>query len=349
LEKISIGLLAHNEGPRIGETLRSLLNQDVFRQFSTEVVVVANGCSDDTANIARRLLEENRTVWEQQRSSRVEEMAQPGKANAWNCFVHHYSASDATLLILMDADISFAQNDTLSSMVRTLRTHPDAVVCVDTPVKDIEVKGDATLFERMLVTSSPKIDPHDVPLCGQLYCAVASSLREIKIPVEITCEDGFLRALLLTHGFTKPENRQRIVWARDAAHFFSSVGSVRELYNHEKWLVAGCIVDMLLFELFSTKCGAHLSAMQLMERYQQCDPNWMKNFVRSEVARRRWKLLPRPWWIRRWLTINKLPWTSRFRRTPVAILASLADWFIFLAAIHDVHRGHAFRYWGRKW
>src|SRR5664280_2002484 len=209
--QLSIGVLAHNEASRIGVTLRTLFAQDVFQRFSTEVVIVANGCSDETAVVARRSLAEHHAVWSARGSARVEELAVAGKANAWNQFVHQFSSPRASMLVLMDADITLLNINTISSMVTTLESSPQAVVCVDRPVKDIETNINRTFFQRLLVATTPEIDPDNVPLCGQLYCALSAQVRLIKLPIEVVCEDGFLRALLLTQGFTAPENRRRIV------------------------------------------------------------------------------------------------------------------------------------------
>src|SRR5262249_46286487 len=215
-------------------------------------------------------------------------------------FVHQFSLSQASILILMDADITFLRANTISSMVSTLEKTPQAVVCVDQPVKDIEIKPNRTFFERLLVSATPKINPDDVPLCGQLYCALSAPVRQIKLPAGITCEDGFLRALLLTKGFTAPENLRRIVLDSSVSHSFASVTSLRELFNHEKWLVAGCIIDMLLFERFSAECAPDRSAMTLMLNWTQQDSNWLPHYIESQVQVRGWRLLPRPWWTRRW-------------------------------------------------
>ena len=58
--KISIGILAYNESESIGLTLQSLFEQSLFTdancQTAIEIVVVPNGCSDNTAEVARNLL-----------------------------------------------------------------------------------------------------------------------------------------------------------------------------------------------------------------------------------------------------------------------------------------------------
>jgi glycosyltransferase involved in cell wall biosynthesis len=345
--EISIGILAHNEEPRIGAMLQTLFKQNVFQRFRTEFVVVANGCTDETAMVARRLISDHRAVWSARGLARVEEVAVAGKANAWNQFVHKFSSSAAPILVLMDADISLLKDDTLSSMIKTLEENPEALVCVDRPVKDIEIDENRTLLQRLLLAVTPKIDPEDVPLCGQLYCTHSSQLRLIKLPTEIAIEDGFIRALLLTHGFTKPENRRHIVLDTNAAHSFKSVSSFRELFKHEVWVVAGSIVNMLLFERFWAECTPNRSATALMKEWHERDPDWLPRFIQAIVRERGWHLLPRHWWKRRWPRLRNLPVQLKLRRFPAAAIASAVDALIFILAIRDVRRGRAFRYWGR--
>jgi hypothetical protein len=170
----------------------------------------------------------------------------------------------------------------------------------------------------------------------------------IKLPIQITGEDGFLRALLLTQGFTAPENVQRIVLDLDAAHSFASVATLKELFKHEKWLVSSSIVNMLLFDRFWKECAINRSAMTLMKNWDESDPEWLPRYVKTQVHERGWRLLPRNWWTRRWSNLRPFPRRQRLRRLPVAAIATMMDVLIFIAAIRDVRLGRAFRYWGRK-
>ena len=345
--QLSIGILAHNEASNIGKTLELLFVQDVFQRLPVEVVIVANGCTDHTAAVVKRSLADHEAVWSARGVARVEELVVAGKANAWNAFVHELSSPLASMLVLMDADITLLNSSTISSMVSTLENNPQAVVCVDQPVKDIETKSKRTLFERLLVYATPKINPADVPLCGQLYCALSGPVRQITLPVEITCEDGFLRALLLTQRFTTAENRRRIILDYGASHSFEFVASLSDLFNHEKWIVIGSIVDMLLFERFWLECTPSCNAMTLMSRWNQQDQHWLPRYVESQAKARGWRLLPRSWWTRRWSRFGELPLALRLRRLPVAVLAAALDALIFIAAIRNVRRGRAFR--NRSW
>ena len=88
------------------ETLQTLFAQDVFEKFSTEVIIVPNGCTDNTAAIAKQLVDDHRAVWSNRGSAKVVELTAAGKANAWNRFVHELSSPLASVIVLMDADIA---------------------------------------------------------------------------------------------------------------------------------------------------------------------------------------------------------------------------------------------------
>ena len=96
---VTIGILAHNEATGIGATLHSLFQQSVFVEGQCqvlsahyEVLVVPNGCSDNTAEVASAVLRELCSKRPEATCSyRVEEIDRPGKSNAWNELVHTFA------------------------------------------------------------------------------------------------------------------------------------------------------------------------------------------------------------------------------------------------------------------
>src|SRR5689334_11472845 len=102
---ISIGILAWNEAEAIGATLHSLFRQSLFaelnqRQLHCEILCVANGCTDQTAAIAESIFgEEMRShAFNQALHCRALNLPTRGKNNAWNLFVHTFSAREAQVL-----------------------------------------------------------------------------------------------------------------------------------------------------------------------------------------------------------------------------------------------------------
>ncbi len=157
--KISIGILAHNEATSIHKTLESLFQQSLLKnqRHDVEIICVPNGCSDNTADRSREvftqldqqvnpdaLLDSPSTVtW------KICELAQPGKPNALNHYVHQFSDRQADYLILMDADIWFTQEKTLESLVDLLERESHVWVAVDQPMKDVLFKPNKNLIEHL--------------------------------------------------------------------------------------------------------------------------------------------------------------------------------------------------------
>ena len=99
---ISIIMPAYNEAAVIAGTLASLIDQDTDIPF--EVIVIANGCDDDTADRARAMAAQMAVPG---RSLRVIETDRRGKTNAFNLgdAQARYGAR-----IYMDGDLRVSNN-----------------------------------------------------------------------------------------------------------------------------------------------------------------------------------------------------------------------------------------------
>lgn len=102
---VSVVVPAHDEGPQIARTLEVLLADARPGEF--EVVVVANGCSDDTASIARGFT-----------GIRVEERAEPSKVRA---LAHGDRVATTFPRIYLDGDVELSP-DTARAIVAALNT-----------------------------------------------------------------------------------------------------------------------------------------------------------------------------------------------------------------------------------
>ena len=101
----SIAVFAHNEATRIAATLRSI--QAAAQGIAVEVVVLANGCQDATADVVYALA----AAWPR---LRVAEILVADKANAWNEYVHRIAAmpphGSPAMHVFVDGDVHIAPN-----------------------------------------------------------------------------------------------------------------------------------------------------------------------------------------------------------------------------------------------
>ena len=254
---VSIGILAYNESGSISATLLSLFQQSLLNQSepncAIEVVVVPNGCTDETASVARAKLEELVQTVRPGVRAVVCEVEQSGKSNAWNLYVHEFSDPAADYLFLMDADIKFLEPHTLRHMIEILEATPSAWVSVDTPVKDVEIKEKKNLLERLSVSVSK--GGSGVAICGQLYCGRASVLRGIWMPPGLPVEDGFLAAMIVTDRFTSKEVFERIVRAEAASHVFEAYTNPITLLRHEQRIIVGSTINAFIYGDLWANCN----------------------------------------------------------------------------------------------
>lgn len=117
----SVVIAAHNEEAVIGRCLEALSKQRLGTEL--DVVVVANGCVDQTATIARL------------HDAKVVETDEPGKANALNL------ADEVALgypRIYLDADIALGPY-VVDSLVSALAADP--LACAAVPARQVAVSG----------------------------------------------------------------------------------------------------------------------------------------------------------------------------------------------------------------
>lgn len=358
--KISIGILAYNEEATIAETLQSLSQQTLLTSTDSniqlELIIVPNGCTDKTATVARVSLEE---LLQPLTFSKIHyqicEIEQLGKSNAWNTYVHEFSATDADYLILMDADIQFINSQTLSLLVSTLEATPQAVVSVDAPIKDVALKSKKNLIEWLSVAVSKQSDMTQnwVPaICGQLYCGRASALRQIWMPIGLTVEDGFLRAMIATDGFTQSETPQhpvqRIVYARGASHIFEAYLKVSQLLKHERRQIVGNVVNAFLFGYLWANCGVTQQAGELIRRNNDRDPEWLKTMFQNTVAQQKGWMIPKAFVFRRFGLLQHRPLVKRILGWPIACIAFGVDLWVCWQANQVLKSGEAFGYWTER-
>ncbi|HEY6460133.1 MAG TPA: glycosyltransferase family 2 protein, partial [Polyangiaceae bacterium] len=129
---VSIVVPAYNEGRTIRRLLSSLLEQETRRARIVEIIVVASGCTDDTADVAREFGRGRPGM-----HVHVQERRE-GKVAAINAY---FKARDprADVTVVCSADILPAR-DVVEKLVAHLAEHPEVGMVGGRPVPDNDPK-----------------------------------------------------------------------------------------------------------------------------------------------------------------------------------------------------------------
>jgi cellulose synthase/poly-beta-1,6-N-acetylglucosamine synthase-like glycosyltransferase len=136
---VSVVIPAHNEAQNIEQVMRSLLDQRTEHARLIEIVAVASGCTDDTAERARSISRGRPGVHVQVQEVRA------GKVAAINEYLKMRHPR-AEIIVLCSADLRVAP-DVVERIVQCFRNEPDVGMVGARPVPD---NDDKTLVGRMV-------------------------------------------------------------------------------------------------------------------------------------------------------------------------------------------------------
>lgn len=325
--RISIGILARNEASHIRHTIVSLLSQDVMQDREVDVVqilVLPNGCTDNTAEVARSALLEGcpchsggRITWA------VHELAHGGKSNAWNEFIHRFSDQAADYVFLVDADVLLHRTSCLSGMLSKLDAAPDAHVCAGWPVKHYAFKPCKTLWERVSLAGSAQTLAGAGWICGMLYCGRGSVLRRIWMPPGLLTEDGFLRAMVLTDRFTAQDNLARVIADPEAVVVYETYTRIRDIVAAQRRMAAGTAMNAIIYSHLWENSTLADDAGQIIRRKNAENPGWAVELVREHVRNEGVGLFPRGFLSRPLRKLTAMPIAGAIKQFPLIVLRAL--------------------------
>src|SRR5262245_17553348 len=125
--RVSVAVPAYNEERNIGLLIDSLRRQDTFRVEIVEIVVVASGCRDRTAEVVR---EKSRKPGIPVRI--IEEPERRGKVAPINTYLSHGNPK-VDAICLVSADVLVAPN-AIETLAHPLRRHLDVGMSGARPV-----------------------------------------------------------------------------------------------------------------------------------------------------------------------------------------------------------------------
>jgi glycosyltransferase involved in cell wall biosynthesis len=180
---VSIVVPAHNEAANIARLLTALLKQETRVARIVEIVVVASGCTDDTAEVAREFGRGRPGV-----HVHVQERRE-GKVAAINAYLKIRDPR-ADVVVISSADLDLHE-DVVEKMVLSLRDHPDVGMVGGRPVPN---NDGSTLVGRMvgLLWELHHRVSLEVPKMGEIVAFRASLVEyvsELSVVDEASIED----------------------------------------------------------------------------------------------------------------------------------------------------------------
>lgn len=346
--KIVLGILAWNEESSIAATIASLVGQSLLkraddREFLVEILVVPNGCTDQTPRIADEALKNLGDAFPAVRS-RVEQLAEGGKSNAWNQLVHHLAPADADYFLMMDADIELLTAETLELMWLALENDPHASVSTDLPVKHLANKKNPGLIGRLLLGAGTMTQAAPGQLTGQLYCARAALLRRIWIPLGLIVDDGFLKQILCTDGYSQPVDNSRIVRAGGASHLFECYTKFRDIWSHQIRQAVGHTLYTYLTAYLKREVPERPVYATLLEK-SHSDPEWFVREIHAEIRRRGWWVMDTASLMMRWRRVRFAKGAAKLKFLALAAAAAPYDLAVFLASNSRLKSGKVKGVW----
>lgn len=227
----TIAVFAHNEGRRIGAALESIPAAAGGRPV--RVVVLANGCSDDTIDRAGDAAGGIADLT-------VVDIGLADKANAWNLFIHDLwtdqDVARTDVFFFMDGDVRL-EADALPLLASVYETSPtvNAVGAMPTTGRDREAWRERMVRNRSLAGNL-------YSLRGSFVSAVRA--RQIRMPIGLFGEDSFV-SWLAEHDLGDSLARDpspRCLFQPSAGFAFDSLSPWRprdyRIYLRRKWRYA---------------------------------------------------------------------------------------------------------------
>jgi glycosyltransferase involved in cell wall biosynthesis len=355
--KLSVGVVAWNEESSIAAALQSILKQTIFRNarslgFETELIVVANGCTDRTVDVTAELFQKMRGEFPQISGVRLrlEEVAEAGFANAWNLLAHTYSRPDADFIYFVNADIVIDQPEAFEWMLNALQK--DSGMQVVSPVgrKHIEVAKCKSLCDRLNLAVTRFTEKNQTAqVRGHCFCARASAMRSVWLPKRFPgAVDGAFKRMIVSKMAAEPDNPARIGLARNAGYTFEAYRTFKDIYNRRVRLFVGqTFIEALMRHLKTMRAEQpQLNMAAYLRARDETDPSWLQRLVQLSIhVKGLFATMPSPWFRFRFWKNPNIGIFKKLCMLPVAAAAFIFDIPVFLSAAWRLKTGNVSNVW----
>jgi cellulose synthase/poly-beta-1,6-N-acetylglucosamine synthase-like glycosyltransferase len=220
--KVSIAVPAYNEGRNIGHLIDSLRSQRTRRAQIVEIVVVASGCTDNTAAVvAERARRAGTPV------RLIEEPVRHGKVAAINTyFEHNHPGVDAVCLCSADLLVT---HDVVERLVQCLSLNSDVGMCGARPMPTNghgTFHGEAT---RFIWTMHHRV-AMEAPKLGELVMFRANLVNGL--PPESAVDEATLEQRVSSAGY-------RLAYVPEALVHNHGPETLRDFIRQRRRIAAG--------------------------------------------------------------------------------------------------------------
>ena len=338
--RISIGIMLWNEESSVGSVIDSLFRQTLFTKpilgvESVDLVILANGCTDESIPNALAAMERNMDSCQTPYvSSRVIELPR-NKQRAWNQFVHRLTPENTDYIFSMDADIVVTDPRALEDLLEGLENNPRPNVATADGLKHIELLKKRNLWQALTLAMTRMFhDARQYHVNGHLYCGRANFLRRLEFPRGfVSGDDGFIGLMTITNLMTTEYELDRIHYLDRPTYVFEAYLSPSRLFRQHRRRMVGATVSAMILDYISSKqVDGKPDAGIILRKLCKEDPEWLNRYVTEQIHQRGFWVAPLSGVMYRFTHLRRLSLSRKILRFPLACAGAVWSLGVIIAA-----------------
>jgi glycosyltransferase involved in cell wall biosynthesis len=189
---LPVAIMAHNEAKVIARAIKSCFDQICPQGYSIFVIVVANGCEDDTEQIVLSMKKQykDRLI--------LISMREKGKTKALNRSISYLNDmakrhDNLPFVVYLDADCEFVGNDVLISFINRFEDIPRLCAVGACNVPQFKCNPKTNLISGMyFATNELSQLLQENAISGMAYCIKLDILSKLKFPEIQMADDMYI-------------------------------------------------------------------------------------------------------------------------------------------------------------
>ncbi len=232
LPTLTIGIPAFNEEKNIANLLRHLLTQKINGFKLERIIVISDGSSDQTLDIAKTVLDRRIKI--------IASTSRVGKAQRLNQIFH---MTDSDILITLDADVAPHDSLFLQKIVDTFVKNTELSL---TCVKVIPANDSTSLIAKVLSHSQQikvglfekikNLSPVYL-FIGRAFGYRKSLFKHLKFPTGLIAEDAYACLYCLKNNLKVAYQNKAIIYYASPANLGDHLKQSARFYNSESQLI----------------------------------------------------------------------------------------------------------------